>query len=56
MAINREKVLEAAQKHIEKQKKFGVFSKVITAAELRQQINERYAFVNEYKAELVEKK
>ncbi|MEI6303541.1 MAG: tripartite tricarboxylate transporter substrate binding protein [Betaproteobacteria bacterium] len=42
--------------HIEKQKKFGVFSKVIPAAELRQQINERYAFVNEYKAELVEKK
>ena len=42
--------------HVEKQKKFGVFAKVITAAELRAQIAERYDFVREYKSELVEKK
>jgi tripartite-type tricarboxylate transporter receptor subunit TctC len=41
--------------HIEKQKKFGVYAKVISAAELKAQIAERYGFVSEYKSELVER-
>jgi tripartite-type tricarboxylate transporter receptor subunit TctC len=41
--------------HIEKQKKFGVYAKAITAAEIRQQIAEGYGFVNKYKSELVER-
>jgi tripartite-type tricarboxylate transporter receptor subunit TctC len=56
-----QRVIQAATRaienpeHIEKQKKFGVFAKVITAADLRRQITERYGFVSEYKSELVEK-
>ena len=41
--------------HLEKQKKFGVFAKVITAAELKKQIADGYGFVTEYKSELVER-
>lgn len=41
--------------HIEKQKKFGVYVKALTAANLRQQIAEGYGFVNKYKSELVER-
>ena len=40
---------------VEKQKKIGVFPKVITAAELRAQITAHYGFVTEYKSELVER-
>ena len=41
--------------NIEKQKKIGVFAKIITAAELKQQIAEGYGLVNRYKAELAER-
>ena len=40
---------------VERQKKVGVFPKVITAAELRTQIAAHYGFVTEYKSELVER-
>lgn len=60
-ADRMQRLIQAATKaienpeHVEKQKKFGVYAKVITAAELRSQIAERYGFVTEYKSELVER-
>lgn len=40
---------------LEKQRKVGVYPKVITATELRAQIAAHYGFVTEYKSELVER-
>lgn len=40
---------------VEKQKKIGVFPKIISAADLRRQVAALYGFVTEYKNELVEK-
>lgn len=41
--------------HVEKQKKVGVFPKIIPAADLQKMITSYYGFVTEYKSELVEK-
>jgi tripartite-type tricarboxylate transporter receptor subunit TctC len=38
--------------HVEKQKKVGVFPKLITASELKGIIESRYGMVTEYKSEL----
>jgi len=40
---------------LEKQRKVGVYPKVITATELRAQIAAHYGFVTEYKSELIER-
>jgi len=60
-ADRMQRLIQAATKaienpeHVERQKKFGVYAKIITAAELKSQIAERYGFVTEYKSELVER-